>query len=193
MVPWHPGARLWFARQDRLWVTSGNLWTLWVLDQGLWHRAGAGPGTLAAQPPLAMGLTLPPRKGEDPVRQTAPLDRAAWEDLPAAAPPWPPCDPQWTWWGPDLAATAWDQRWGPAAATLPVERQRRSLLKAYHADWLAAFELRASVRGWLGDGPEVALREAAEVGWIWVGDRVIMVRLQPTERLKTVKRTLRMP
>jgi hypothetical protein len=192
LVPWPAGARLWFPRQDRLWVGGGNLWTLWGLEEGLWHRLASGPGTLAAQPPLAMGLTVPPRKGEDAVRKVAPLDRAEWT-LQPEGPPWPDYDPAWTWWGKDLAATAWDQRWGASPEALPPERQRKALLRAFKGDWLAAYELRASVRGWIPEGPEVALREAAEVAWIWVGDRVILVRLLATERIKSVKKNLRLP
>ena len=192
MVPWQPGARVWFPRQDRIWITSGGLWTLWELRDGLWRRAQAGPGTLAAQPPLAMGLTVPGKKGEDAVRKVAPLDQAEWEIL-TEAPAWPAYDPAWAWWSRTLAATAWDQRWGQGPPSLPVERQRRSLLRAFRGDWLAAVELRASVKGWLKSGPEVALRETAEVAWIWVGDRVLLARLQPTERVRSVKKVLHVP
>ena len=93
------------------------------------------------------------------MRRTSPLDQAQWEPVPADTPPWPPYDPAWTWFAPDLAVTAWDQRWGKDAS-LPKERQREALLQANRSEWLTATKLRASVRGWLQDGPEVALREA---------------------------------
>ena len=192
MVPWHPGARMWFPRQDRIWVSSANLWTLWKLMDGVWQRAQAGPGTLAAQPPLAMGLTVPARKGEEAARKVSPLDSADWEPVPEG-PAWPAYDPAWTWLDKEHAATAWDDRWGPGASPLAPERQRRALLRAFKADWLSAYELRASVRGWIPKGPEVALREASEVAWVWVGDRVLLVRLLGTERLKAIKKTLRLP
>lgn len=190
MVPWQAGARLWFPRQDRIWITSGNLWTLWQENDGTWHRLDAGAGTLAAQPPLAMGLTAPARRGDPESRTLSPLDRSRWEPAPEG-PAWPEYDPAWAWQGNDAAATAWDQRWGKTG--LPPERQRAALLRAFKSDWLAAYQLRASVRGWIPEGPEVALREGSEVAWVWVGDRVLLVRLQPTERLKAVKKSLRLP
>ena len=42
-------------------------------------------------------------------------------------------------------------------------------MNAFRADWRAASSLRASVRGWLPDGPDIAMREASEVAWVWVG------------------------
>ena len=193
LVPWQAGAKLWFPRQDRLWLCSGNLWTLWELRAGIWQRRDTGAGILAAHPPLRMGLTVPGKKQEEAVRKVAPLDRPDWEPLATATDPWPRYDPAWAWWDQDMAATAWDQRWGPGAKALPTERQREILQRAFRPEWRAAYGLRASVRGWVPDGPEVALREASGVAWAWVGDRVIQVRLQPTSRLKSVHDALRLP
>jgi hypothetical protein len=191
LVPWQSGGRMWFPRKDRLWVGSGNTWNLWALADGRWRREAAGTGTLHAQPPLRMGLEGFDRK--DPgARRTSPLDRAQWEPVPADTPPWPPCDPAWTWYAPDLAVTAWDQRWGKDAS-LPKERQREALLRGNRPEWLTATKLRASVRGWLPDGPEVALREYAGVAWVWVGDRAILERLLPTRRLLAVRNSLKLP
>ena len=192
LVPWRTGGKLWFPRQDRLWISSGDAWTLWELKEGLWQRMATGAGSLSAQPPLRMGLLVTPKKQEAVLRQTSPLDKAEWETL-ADAPQWPDYDPAWTWWDKDLAATAWNQRWGGDAKALPPERQREVLLRALRPEWRTAYDLRASVRGWVPDGPEVALREAAGVAWAWVGDRVVLVRLPPTERLKSVHRALRLP
>jgi hypothetical protein len=191
MVPWQTASRIWFPRQDRLWVSSGALWTLWERHGGFWQRAQSGLGLLTAQPPLAMGLTVTSRKPEETTRKTSPPDRAEWTAVPVNALPWPPYDPAWAWWNPDLAATAWDQRWGRPAKDPPPERQREALLRSFRPEWRESYGLRASVRGWIPDGPEVALREAEGVAWIWVGDRVIQVRLQPTERLKHVRKALK--
>ena len=191
LVPWAAGAHLWFPYRDRLWIASGGQWTLWRLEGGVWQRQVAAPGLLTAQPPRRMALALPERKGEPASRQTSRLDQAAWEAVPAEAEAWPAYDPAWAWWRDDLAATAWDQRWGAASATLPRERQRQALLRAFRPEWRTAVGLRASVKGWIPGGPETALREAAEVAWVWVGDRAILVRLQPTARLKSVKAALK--
>ena len=190
MVPWQAGARLWFPRRDRLWVTAGTAWTLWNLEGGLWRRAAAGPGVLCAQPPLRMGLLLPGKKDAAPARRTGPLDRAEWAPVPEQTPPWPACDPAWAWWSEDQAATAWGLDWG-SSAQMPQERQRDALLRNKRADWITALNLRASVRGWLPDGPEVALREATASAWVWVGDRAMLVRLQPSGRLASVRKALK--
>jgi hypothetical protein len=190
MVPWQPGARLWFPRKDRLWVSSGGNWTLWDLAGGLWKRAATGPGQLYAQPPLRMGLLLPARK--EAVRKTGPLDQASWEPVPADTAPWPPYDPAWTWWSGDQAATAWNVTWGRPSA-LPKELQREALVRSRRPDWITACDLRASVHGWLPDGPEVALREASETAWVWVGDRALLERLTPSRRLASVRNALKLP
>jgi hypothetical protein len=191
LVPWPAGARLWFPRRDRLWVSGGGQWSLWSLSGGAWRREAAGAGLLQAQPPLRMSLLGPERK-EGPERRTAPLDQARWETVPAGAPAWPAYDPAWGWWSADLAATAWDQRWGKDPA-LPRERQREALVRANRPEWLTATKLRASVRGWLPQGPEVALRENAGTAWVWVGDRAILQRLQPTGRLASIRKALKLP
>lgn len=190
LVPWPAGARLWFPRRDRLWVAGGGQWTLWSLAGGVWRREAAGAGVLQAQPPVRMALLGPERK-DGPERRTGPPDRAQWAPAPADTPPWPGYDPAWSWWSGDLAATAWDQRWG-RDATLPRERQREALVRANRPEWLTATKLRASVRGWLPQGPEVALREGTGTAWVWVGDRAILQRLQPTGRLASIRRALKL-
>jgi len=192
MVPWQPGARLWFPSRDRLWVSSGNQWALWERSAAQWKRQATGPGQLYAQPPLRMGLLLTEKKEPAPVRKAGPLDQAAWTPVPPAAEPWPPYDPAWTWWSADQATSAWDVRFGKLP-DLPRERQRQALLRAKRPDWITASRLRASVRGWLADGPEVAMRESSGVAWVWVGDRTLLVRLQPSGRLSAVKKTLKLP
>ena len=191
LVPWPSGARLWFPFRDRLWVSSGNQWTLWTLDGGTWPRDATGTGVLTAQPPLRMGLAVPEKKGEPASRKTTRLDRAEWESVPEDQQAWPDRDPAWAWWPGELAATAWDQRWGKDTSTLPPERQRQALLKAFRPEWRTAQGLRASVKGWIPEGPETALREAAGTAWVWVGDRAILVRLQPCTRLKSVRTALK--
>ena len=188
-VPWQRGARLWFPSRDRLWVSAGAQWTLWARDAGGWKREAAGAGDLYAQPPLRMGLEVTDKKDGSVARKVGPLDRAQWEPVPESTDPWPDYDPAWTWWSPELAATAWDQRWGKDAA-LPRERQREALVRTSRPEWITASGLRASVRGWLPSGPEVAVREAWAVAWVWVGDRAILERLQPTGRLKSVRKAL---
>jgi len=192
MVPWQAGARLWFPRKDRLWVSAGNFWTLWNLAEGVWRRAATGPGVLSAQPPLRMGLSIPGKKDGPVIRKTGPLDQANWESVPAGTEPWPPYDPAWAWWSPDTAATAWDARWGKPSP-LPREHQREALIRSKRPEWITASSLRASVRGWLPSGPEVAVREASESAWVWVGDRAFLERLQPGSRLAAVRKGLKLP
>ena len=55
----------------------------------------------------------------------------------------------------------------------------------------AVMKLRASVGGWLPSGPDVALREAQGVAWVWVGDRVLLLRLVETERQRALRAGLR--
>ena len=49
---------------------------------------------------------------------------------------------------------------------------------------------RKSVAGWLPAGPEVALREAQGRAWIWVGDRVLLVKLPELARSRRVRKIL---
>jgi hypothetical protein len=64
-------------------------------------------------------------------------------------------------------------------------------MRAFRPEWRTALGLRASVKGWIPEGPEIALREALESAWIWVGDRAILVRLQPSSRLKALRSALK--
>jgi hypothetical protein len=139
-----------------------------------------------------MGLSIPGKKDGPVIRKTGPLDQANWEPVPAGTEPWPPYDPAWAWWSPDMAATAWDARWGKPSP-LPREHQREALLRSKRPEWITASSLRASVRGWLPAGPEVALREASESAWVWVGDRAFLERLQPGSRLAAVRKGLKLP
>lgn len=181
------GSRLWFPTEDRLWISHQETWTLWNLEDGAWKRAAVGVGTLAAQPPLRMGLHLPGDKG----RQVSPLREAEWTEVPLDTPAWPDYDAAWTWKAEDAAFTAWDLRWGKGAEDFPKERQRQGLVRNYRSEWRAASSLRASVRGWLPEGPDIGLREAAEVAWVWVGDRVLLVKLQTSDRPRKIKALLK--
>lgn len=189
LVPWQPNARLWFPSKDRLWLSEASGWTLWALDEGVWRRKDAGPGVLMVQPPLAMGLVSLDNYGL-PIRRLAPLDVAFWEAVPENLAAWPAYDPAWAWHKKG-ALDAWDTRWGEDLPGITPERQRDVLLKTFKPEWRMASGLRASVRGWLPYGPEVALREAQSVAWIWVGNRVLMVRLQPVGRLQRIKAMLK--
>lgn len=184
LLPWAPGDRLWFPRADRLWHAQKDQWTLWGLEDGIWRRLATGKGALTAQPPRAMGLTtLQGRHRTQP-------DTAGWTPVPLDEPEWPTYDPAWLWITPDTAVTAWDQRWGASRSTLASERQREGLQRAFRPEWRTAANLRASVRGWLPEGPEVALREAWDVAWVWVGDRILLVRLQDVDRLRSIRKAM---
>jgi hypothetical protein len=186
-IPWHAGDRLWFPRGDRLWHGSIQGWTAWALEGGSWRRQAAGSGLLMVQPPLRMALVEPlPEEGM--VRRTSPLAKVEWTELASDAPPWPAWDAAWAWQG-NGAFDAWDQRWNEPA--LPPERQRQALYASYRSEWRAALGLRVSVKGWLPRGPEVALREPQTAAWIWVGDRVLLVRLVEVERVRQLKKLLR--
>ena len=186
-IPWHPGDRLWFPRGDRLWHGSGSGWTAWVLKENRWRREAAGPGLLTAHPPLRMALVEPlPEEGM--VRKTSPLTKVEWAVVAPDGLPWPAWDAAWAWreYG---AFDAWDQRWDESA--LPPERQRQALFESYRSEWRAALGLRNSVKGWLPRGPEVAVREPLAVAWVWVGDRVLLVRLVEVERVRQIRKLLR--
>jgi len=186
-LPWHPGDRLWLPRGDRLWHGGLGSWTAWGVEGRQWRRLAAGDGLLMAQPPQRMAL-VEPRSEEGMVRKTSALNRAEWVDVPAEAPPWPAWDAAWAW-REGGAVDAWDQRWNETA--LPPERQRLALIQSYRSEWRAACGLRASVKGWLPRGPEVALREPLGTAWIWVGDRALLVRLVEVDRVRSLRKLLR--
>jgi len=186
-IPWRAGDRAWMPRADRLWHGGSQGWTLWALEGVRWRRQAAGPDLLNAHPPQRMALVeaLP---GEGMIRKVSTLLRADWTEVASDALPWPAWDAAWAW-RENGAFDAWDQRWNESA--LPPERQRQALFETYRAEWRTAMGLRASVKGWLPRGPEVALREPLGVAWIWVGDRVLMVRLVEVERIRTLRKLLR--
>lgn len=184
LVPWTSGTRMWFPRQDRLWIAGPRQWTLWALEEGAWKRLGTGPERVEVQPPLWAGK-IPDK--EAVLRERSPLERLSWEPVAEGMPEWPELDPAWSWVDENGAVTAWDLRWGSAMKGLALERQRASLVRVHRAEWLSAMKLRASVKGWLPEGPEVALRELQEAAWVWVGPRVLLVRLQPSLRGRTLR------
>lgn len=186
-LPWHAGDRLWLPRGQRLWHGGGQGWTAWSLEGGRWRREAAGPGLLTAHPPQRMALTAP-RPDEGMVRHTSPVASVAWAPVAEDSLPWPAWDAAWAW-RENGAFDAWDQRWNES--TLPPERQRQALFEAYRPEWRTALNLRASVKGWLPRGPEVAVREPLGAAWIWVGDRVLLVRLVEVERVRALKKLLR--
>jgi len=188
LLPWGTGARLAFPRRDWLWVATEGRWTAWRLTEGVWRRAAEGQGTLLPQPPEALGLVRPTEGGAE--RVTGPVDAVAWSPVAAEAEPWPAPDPAWAW-ARGSAFTAWDLRAGAPLEGLAQEPNRVALAKTFRADWLTASRLRASVRGWLPQGPEVALRELQGAAWIWVGDRVVLVRLPDATRLRTLRKLLK--
>ena len=187
LVPWNAESRLWLPSRDRLWTAEAQRWTLWQLEDGTWRRAAVGIGQLEAHPPVGMGLRKPLPGGGSERSGSGPL-KADWTALPAELPAWPERDPAWYWREDGSAFTAWDLRWKEGEAPLPKERQREALLNRFRGDWRTALGLRASVKGWLPKGPEVAMREAQGAAWVWVGDRVLLVKLQETERLRVMKR-----
>jgi len=186
-IPWHPGDRVWLPRADRLWHGGAQGWTLWALDEGRWRRQAVGSGVLNAHPPQRMAL-VEPLPDEGMVRKTSGLTGAEWTELPGEALPWPAWDAAWAW-RDNGAFDAWDQRWNESS--LPPERQRQALFETYRPEWRSALGLRVSVKGWLPRGPEVALREPLGTAWIWVGDRVLLVRLVEVERVRVLRKLLR--
>jgi hypothetical protein len=189
LVPWQPTDKLWFPAWNRLWISDAGGWTLWGLEDATWRRMDAGPGVLAAHPPLAMGRFSLDKNGFF-VRQISPLDTAFWRPVPAEEGPWPAYDPAWIWHS-GSALDAWDRRWGPDLPELAPEREREALRRSYTPEWRVASGLRASVLGWLPSGPEVTLREAQAKAWVWVGNRVLMVKLRPVDRLRQIKSMLK--
>ncbi len=186
-IPWRAGDRLWFAQRDRLWHGGIQGWTAWALVGVHWRRQAVGPGLLTAHPPQRMALAEPQAE-EGMVRKTSPLTKVDWTAVPGDALPWPAWDPAWAW-RENGAVDAWDQRWNDSA--LPPERQRQALFESYRSEWRTAMGLRVSVKGWLPRGPEIALREPLGVAWIWVGDRVLLVRLVEVERSRIIRKLLR--
>lgn len=186
-LPWRNGDRIWFPRADGLWHRGSQGWTAWRLEGGRWRRQAAGAGVLTAQPPRRMAL-VEPLSGEGMGRKVSPVDQPVWVDVPPDTLPWPAWDPAWAWLDSG-AVDAWDERWNESA--LPPERQRQALFETYRPEWRTALELRASVRGWLPRGPEVALREPLGVAWVWLGDRILLVRLVEVERVRTLRKLLR--
>ncbi len=198
LVPWAPDSLLWFPRRDWLWTAANHQWTAWRLEGGAWVRAAAGEGVIFAHPPRAMGRVggapgelqaLDPP--ETAPRFLAPVDAAAWRHVPPMAGPWPAYDPAWAWRNDTEALTAWDVRWGGEGEPLAPERQREALFRAFRPEWKTSVRLRASVEGWLPRGPEVALREADACAWVWVGNRVLLVRLTDSERSRRVRALLK--
>ncbi len=187
LIPWYTNSRFWMPRRDRLWVSTEGVWTFWRLREGQWHREASGSGVLSAQPPSWMALVAASPDGA--LRSRSGVDAAEWELAPTNLPPWPAYDAAWLWRkdAPQGALTTWDLRWNEGESPLPKERQRSSLMSAYRAEWRTASNLRPSVRGWLPHGPQVALRELNGVAWVWVGDRVLLVRLVLTERVRKLK------
>ncbi|HEX9010286.1 MAG TPA: hypothetical protein VF804_07960 [Holophagaceae bacterium] len=191
VLPWHPGDRLWCPQADRLWVSGAQGWTAWSLEKGRWRRSAAGPGLLVAHPPVAMALTEP-LPGGGMGRRTTPPGNLDWTPVPADAPPWPAYDAAWVWVGGGVgsgAFDAWDRRWGNAG--LAPERQRQAVTDYFRAEWRTGLELRASVKGWLPAGPEVAMREGQGVAWVWVGTRIVLVHLVEVERLHALRKVMR--
>ncbi len=186
-IPWHAGDRVWLPRGDRLWHGGAQGWTAWGLEGTRWRRLATGPGVLNAQPPQHMALVeaLP---NEGMGRKIGPLGRVDWTEVVPEALPWPAWDAAWAW-RDNGAFDAWDQRWNESA--LPPERQRQALFESYRTEWRSAMGLRVSVKGWLPRGPEIALREPLGVGWIWVGDRILLVRLVEVERVRVLRKLLR--
>ena len=188
LLPWSPGARLAFPRREGLWVASEGRWTCWRLTEGVWRRAAEGQGALVAHPPEGFGLVRPTEAGAE--RLQGPAEAVAWAPVPPETGPWPAPDPAWAWVR-GAAFTAWDLRAGAALEALAPEGNREALAKVFRSDWLTAARLRASVRGWLPQGPEVALRELQGAAWVWVGDRVLLVRLPDAARLRTLRKWLK--
>jgi len=198
LLPWSPEGAFWLPRQDRLWTCAGQQWTAWRLARGIWERAATGDGQVFAHPPGAMGRiggsAVELRALEPPEaapRFLSSVDAPAWRHVPPEAPSWPAYDPAWAWRGDADALTAWDLRWGPGTDALAPERQREALVRAFRPEWKTSLKLRASVGGWLPHGPEVALRESDGSAWVWVGNRVLLVRLTDSERTRRLRALLK--
>lgn len=189
VIPWQQKAKFWFPRKDRLWVSVGNGWTMWGLSGDKWCRLAVGTGELYGQPPLNMGLLMVDQKSGVLNRKIGPLNQINWELVSSEVEQWPLYDPAWIWCSRESAATAWGLQWGKDR--LSNEYQREALLRANRSEWITSSRLRVSVRGWLPEGPEVALREPFGVAWIWVGHKVIMKKLPSTSRSILFKKILK--
>jgi hypothetical protein len=186
VLPWHSGDHLWMPRWDRLWHGGLQGWTAWGLEKSQWRRLETGSGVLVAHPPQAMAL-VEPLPDEGMSRKTTALTKVEWTDVAPDTLPWPAWDAAWVWRGGG-AFDAWDQRWNESS--LPPERQRQALADSYRSEWRSATGLRVSVKGWLPKGPEIALREPLGTAWIWVGDRILLVRLVEVERVRILRKLL---
>ena len=198
LLPWSSDGLLWVPRADRLWTCVSHAWILWRLEDGAWTRAATGDGQVFAHPPRWMakvgGALAEPRDLEEPAgtpRFLSPADAAEWRRVPSDAPSWPAYDPAWSWRSERDALTAWDLRWGPEEQPLAPEPQREALRRAFRAEWRTSLRLRASVAGWLPTGPEIALREPSHAAWVWVGNRILLVRLSESERTRRLRALLR--
>ena len=186
-LSWHPGDRVWLPAANRLWHGGTQGWTAWDLEDGRWRRRAGGSGVLNAHPPKRMALTQSgPEDGM--MRLISPVTKVEWTEVAPETQPWPAWDAAWVWMD-NGAFDAWDQRW--SESPLPPERQRQALFASYRPEWRAAQGLRASVKGWLPRGPEIALREPHGTAWVWVGDRVLLVRLVEVERVRILRKLLR--
>jgi len=189
VVPWRRGAKFWFPRKDCIWVSVGNFWTMWKMDGYRWHRVATGIGELYSQPPIAMGLMTYNKRLGIFTRLIGSLSQVRWDNVSVEDKQWPQYDPAWIWYSRSSATTAWDSQWGNPV--FPEERQRDALVRTSRSEWITSSSLRASVRGWLPYGPEVALRESHEMAWVWVGHKVFMKKLQPNNRSMLIKKVLR--
>lgn len=189
-IPWRSGARIWFPYKNKLWVSVGNVWSFWTLNENKWCCDATGLGELYAQPPIKMGLIAHDRKLNSIARKTSSLNQVNWKAVPTDLKKWPTYDPAWTWWSDDFASTAWGLQWGKISNLLE-EHQREALVKENRSEWITVSRLRASVRGWLPIGPEVALREPYGAAWVWVGNKVLLKKLIPSSRLTSIHKAIR--
>jgi hypothetical protein len=187
LVPLGADSRFWMPSWDRLWISEGVQWTLWGLEDHTWRRLETGFGALDAHPPRGMGLVR--SRDDDTVERAAsPLRQVEWSALADSAAPWPAYDPAWYWMEEQEAISAWDLRWNESPPPLPPESQREALKRRFQGDWRTGQALRVSLKGWLPGGPEVALREAQGVAWVWIGQRVVLAKLRENERVRRLRR-----
>ena len=118
VIPWQSGARMWFPYKNKLWVSVGNIWSFWSLNEDKWHCDATGFGELYAQPPIKMGLIAYDRKLNSIARKIGPLNQVNWEAIPTGFKKWPTYDSAWAWWSDDFASTAWGLQWGKTSNLL---------------------------------------------------------------------------